>query len=184
MATESAEPTPVTKLDERRNWGSMNRGPRVRFGPRAGDTKIRQENEAWSVRVASEYPTTVAATVALCLVSQQLFTKHYLAPCTSCKKHQNSWRMGFCPRPHWGSLQRFAVLLAGGQGARCLRPKHHPRFQPFGLRASFGPSASQLRAPNLLLNQAPPLRAWAQFACLRSHSHWHECEYEYEYELQ
>jgi len=27
--------------------------------------------------------------------------------------HQNRWRLGICPRPHWGSLQRCPDAIAG-----------------------------------------------------------------------
>jgi len=41
------------------------------------------------------------------------------------RMHQNRWRLGLCPRPHWGSLQRSprppswiqgVLLLRGGEG--------------------------------------------------------------------
>jgi len=47
-----------------------------------------------------------------------------------------------------GGAYRAPRPLAG------VSPEPHPRFQPFGLQA-LALRASQLRAPNLLLNQGP-----------------------------
>jgi len=45
-------------------------------------------------------------------------------PSTSLEMHQNRFRPGLCPGPHWGSLQRSIRPLAGGEGARRVLPKN------------------------------------------------------------
>jgi len=79
-------------------------------------------------------------------------------PSTSLEMHQNRFRPGLCPGPHWGSLQRSLRPLAGGEGARrvltkkptpssafpvsaiqsiCVVPEHPPKINPsYGLGAS------------------------------------------------
>ena len=39
-------------------------------------------------------------------------------PSTSLEMHQNRFRPGFRPGPHWGSLQRSLRPLAGGEGVK------------------------------------------------------------------
>ena len=50
--------------------------------------------------------------------------KTVFMPSTSLEMHQNQFRPGLPPGPHWGSLQRFLRPLAGGEGARRVLPKN------------------------------------------------------------
>jgi len=43
---------------------------------------------------------------------------------TSLEIHQNRFRPGLRPAPHWGSLQRSLRPLVGGEGARRVLPKN------------------------------------------------------------
>jgi len=43
---------------------------------------------------------------------------------TSLEMHQNRFRPGLRPGPHWGSLQRSLRPIAGGEGARRVLPKN------------------------------------------------------------
>jgi len=55
-------------------------------------------------------------------------------PSTSLEMHQNRFRSGLCPGPHWGSVQHSLRPLAGGDG--CLpRPPQEPHPSS-ALRAS------------------------------------------------
>ena len=50
--------------------------------------------------------------------------KTVFMPSTSLEMHQNRFRLGLRPGPHWGSLQRSLRPLAGGEGARRVLPKN------------------------------------------------------------
>ena len=50
--------------------------------------------------------------------------KTVFMPSTSLEMHQNRFRPGLLPGPHWGSLQRSLRPLAGGEGARRVLPKN------------------------------------------------------------
>ena len=60
--------------------------------------------------------------------------KTVFMPSTSLKMHQNRFRPGLRPGPHWRSLQRSLRPLAGGEGARRVLPKNPTPPRPFGLR--------------------------------------------------
>jgi len=55
-------------------------------------------------------------------------------PSTSLEMHQNRFRLGLCPGPHWGSLQRSFRPLAGEEGLAASSPRTPPPPRPFGLR--------------------------------------------------
>ena len=50
--------------------------------------------------------------------------KTVFMPSTSLEMHQNRFRPGLRPGPHWRSLQRSLRPLAGGEGARRVLPKN------------------------------------------------------------
>jgi len=50
------------------------------------------------------------------------------------KMHQNSWRRGICPGPHWGSSQRSRNPLAVGEGGK--PPLQEPGSPDSAIRAS------------------------------------------------
>ena len=59
--------------------------------------------------------------------------KTVFMPSTSLEMHQNRFRPGLRPGPHWGSLQRSLRPLAGGEGARRVLPKNPTPPRPFRL---------------------------------------------------
>jgi len=85
------------------------------------------------------------------------------------KRHQNSWRLGLTGAAY-GS---FSGPLDGGTGTRWPIPKLHTPLLAFRASGSAALRASQLRAPNLLLNQGPSEPCYTtgavMGALLRSH---------------
>ena len=74
--------------------------------------------------------------------------KTVFMPSTSLEMHQNRFRPGLRPRPHWGSSQRSLRPLVGGEGARRVLPKNPT--------PSSALRASAIRAICCVVPQHPP----------------------------
>ena len=131
--------------------GSMNRCPRA-----PGGHELQLLLHEWQKGV-KWYTCTVHTRFS---IAGEVISEH--------KKYQNVWRLGLCPRPHWGSLQRSPGALTGREGAgSLLLPKTPLRSQPFEL----WPIGPLNWGPQLTVDPGPPEPCYAT-AALSMHCFW------------